>query len=317
MKRKIVGIGETVLDIVIKNSQPLAAVPGGSTFNAMISLGRTAARVIDDVEVYMLTQVGDDKVCDIVTSFMAANGVETAGVSRLEGVQTNISLAFLNEENNASYEFFRDSSAPAFRTSDIEFNKGDAVVFGSFFAVNPSTREQVLRIVKSARDAGATVYYDINFRRNHLADLPALRGAIEENCSLSTVVRGSSEDIGFVWGVNDPSYVYDNHMSSLCRNFICTKGAESTEVFSPKARCEFPVEKIRTVSTIGAGDNFNAGFVFGLMNAGIASSEGLTRDEWNMLVPLANRFSANVCQSIFNYVDEDFADKLSHAQLHV
>ena len=36
----IVGIGETILDIIFKNDQPVAAVPGGSTFNALISLGR-------------------------------------------------------------------------------------------------------------------------------------------------------------------------------------------------------------------------------------------------------------------------------------
>ena len=38
--RKAIGIGETVLDIVFRNNQPQAAVPGGSTFNSMISLGR-------------------------------------------------------------------------------------------------------------------------------------------------------------------------------------------------------------------------------------------------------------------------------------
>ena len=39
--RKVFGIGETVLDIIFRNDQPLKAVPGGSTFNAMISIGRT------------------------------------------------------------------------------------------------------------------------------------------------------------------------------------------------------------------------------------------------------------------------------------
>lgn len=43
MSRKITGIGETILDIVFKDNKPVAAVPGGSTFNAIISLGRTAS----------------------------------------------------------------------------------------------------------------------------------------------------------------------------------------------------------------------------------------------------------------------------------
>jgi hypothetical protein len=39
MKREI-GIGETVLDILFKDDQPQKAVPGGSTFNSIVSLGR-------------------------------------------------------------------------------------------------------------------------------------------------------------------------------------------------------------------------------------------------------------------------------------
>ena len=38
--RKVIGLGETVLDIIFKDDQPVAAVPGGSTFNCLISLGR-------------------------------------------------------------------------------------------------------------------------------------------------------------------------------------------------------------------------------------------------------------------------------------
>ena len=35
--RKVIGIGETILDIIFRNSRPNTAVPGGSTFNGLIS----------------------------------------------------------------------------------------------------------------------------------------------------------------------------------------------------------------------------------------------------------------------------------------
>ena len=38
--RKVIGIGETVLDIIFRDGQPIGAVPGGSVFNGVISLGR-------------------------------------------------------------------------------------------------------------------------------------------------------------------------------------------------------------------------------------------------------------------------------------
>ncbi len=42
--RKVIGIGETILDILFKDSQPTAAVPGGSVFNGIISLGRLGSQ---------------------------------------------------------------------------------------------------------------------------------------------------------------------------------------------------------------------------------------------------------------------------------
>ena len=312
-QRKIVGIGETVLDIVFRAGQPQAAVPGGSTFNAMISLGRTAGRIFPGLPIIMISQIGDDPVADLVTSFMEKNGVRTDGMKRIAGTQSTVSMALLDESNNASYEFFRDSSTPSFKAGEITFNPGDIVLFGSFFAINPDTREETQRLVKAAKDAGAIIYYDINFRKSHLKDLETVRPYIEKNCALSDIVRGSSEDIGYLYGSSDASSVYKEHISRLCSTFICTRGGDTTQVFSPKARCEFEVPEIKTVSTIGAGDNFNAGMVYGLLkgNYSKTSAGALGEDDWKALVPVASRFSANVCESIYNYVDPSFADTLA------
>ena len=66
-----------------------------------------------------------------------------------------------------------------------------------------------------------------------------------------------------------------------------------------------------TISTIGAGDNFNAGFIYGLIKYGITREmleAGLTAEQWDGLINLAQQFSANVCQSINNSIDQDFAN---------
>ena len=56
--RKVIGIGETILDIVFKNNQPTKAVPGGSVFNGLISLGRAG------VDATLISEVGNDRVGD-------------------------------------------------------------------------------------------------------------------------------------------------------------------------------------------------------------------------------------------------------------
>ena len=292
----ITGIGETVLDIVFQDMKPQAAVPGGSTFNAMISLGRTAGRDFPEVGLRMVSQIGDDPVGDFVFSFMRENRVGTGAMIRAHG-QTTVSMAMLDEHRNAKYEFFRDRGLPRFQAPELAFGSGDIVLFGSFFAINPETREQTRALVRDARAAGATVYYDINFRKSH--DAATSLPEIEKNMALSDIVRGSSEDIEALYGSASASDVYERHIASLCRNFICTKGADETEVFSPGFRKSYPVPAgTPVVSTIGAGDNFNAGTVYALVKLG--------KLDWDAIVPTAHRFSANVVASLFNYVDEDF-----------
>ena len=69
---------------------------------------------------------------------------------------------------------------------------------------------------------------------------------------------------------------------------------------------------METVSTIGAGDNFNAGFVFGLIRYGITREmimAGLTEAQWDAVIGCAQRFAANVCKSINNSIDQTFADE--------
>lgn len=62
--RKIIGIGETILDIIFRNNQPSHAVPGGSTFNTLISLGRLG------VPATFISEIGKDTVGDIIIDFM-------------------------------------------------------------------------------------------------------------------------------------------------------------------------------------------------------------------------------------------------------
>ena len=302
--RTVVGIGETVLDIVFKNNQPQAAVPGGSVFNAMVSLGRTVGKAFPGIRLVMASQTGDDAVAGMITDFMRQNRLDTSCIQQDPG-QSTVSMALLDAQNNARYEFFRDKGLPPFRTPQIRFRAEDILLFGSFFAVSEATGPQTRELARAARDAGAIIYYDINFRKNHPAD----PRTVEENIALCDIVRASDEDIENLWGDPDPARVYREHIAPRCPNYICTKGAQPAEVFSPGVHAVFPTAPVAQVlSTIGAGDNFNAGILYGILRQGFtrARVRQLSEADWGLLVPTAMRFSAAVCGSLQNYVEPDF-----------
>lgn len=293
-KQRVIGIGETVLDILFKDDQPQKAVPGGSTFNSIISLGRAG------IPCAIVTETGGDHVGDIICRYLHDNGVSTEYVCRHENIKSHVSLAFLDENNDAQYVFYKDHASVSLDGQLPQFCSNDIVLFGSFFAINPGIRHVVGGLLRAARKAGAWLYYDVNFRKNHIAELPEVMTNIMENMSLADVVRGSTEDFGFLFGLHDGEAVYER-VRSYCPTLILTDGPRKIHVYTPKGCETYPVQPIETVSTVGAGDNFNAGYIYAKLTA---------LPDQASCIAMAQRWSQDVCRRIDNSISDDLAASL-------
>jgi fructokinase len=298
---RIFGLGEIVYDVLFKNMQPLAAKAGGSVLNALVSLARVGR------EVYMISETGSDLVGDAIISFLKENNVNTNYINRFDGRST-LALAYLNDKNEAQYQFYKDKSTKKRSFNIPDFSPGDILLFGSFYGINPEFRPDVLRIVNKAKDAGATVYYDPNFRAAHLqhGNKAELVRSIEENFSLADIIRGSDEDFLNIYDETSPQKIYEK-VSVFCPNLIITAGASKVHAFSKNTRQTFDVPEIETVSTVGAGDNFNAGVIHALLKESYSKDDGtLEIKEWEPLIRSGIRFSSAVCQTLDNYIPEGF-----------
>lgn len=305
--RKVIGIGETVLDIIFKDEQPIGAVPGGSVFNGLISLGRSG------IHTTFISETGNDRVGRNIIQFLKDNHVDASNISVYPETKSPVSLAFLNEQNDAEYIFYKDHPHDKLDFVYPDIQPNDVVMFGSYYAVNPVIRPQMQSFLEYAHSHGAILYYDVNFRASHRDEVMKLRANILENLEYADIVRGSREDFEVMFNLSEGEMVYRSQISFYCKNFIYTQGAEPLEVRGAGGfKKQYLVEQTKTVSTIGAGDNFNAGFVYGLMKHGITLEMlegGLDEQQWDTVIDQAQQFSANVCKSISNSVDLAFADK--------
>lgn len=303
--RKIIGIGETILDIIFRNGQPTKAVPGGSTFNTTISLGRLGT------DVSLITELGSDTIGDTITSFMKENNVGTQYIDRYsaEEGKTPISLAFLDEDNNAHYSFYHQFPDDRLDVVWPRIDNDDIIIFGSYFSINPLLRQRITDIIEYAQVRKAIIYYDPNFRAAHSHEAMKLMPAILENLEYADIVRGSSEDFETLFKQTDAEKTYRDNIKFYCPNFIYTRGGEGVELFCKTGHRHFDIEAVKPVSTIGAGDTFNAGILYGLIKHDITREKlyDLTTDEWAVIIDYALKFSVQVCLSEENYLPAEYA----------
>ena len=308
--RKVIGIGETMLDIIFKNGKPIEAVPGGSTFNGIVSLGRAGVKTV------FVSETGNDRVGEYVRDFLRDNNVDTSAINVFQETKSPVSLAFLDKDNNADYIFYRDQKHDHMDFAYPDIQKDDIVVFGSFYAVNPALRPQVSGLLEYARQRGAIIYYDVNFRKAHQADVMKVTPNLIDNLEYADIVRGSKEDFEVLYKKDSAERVYRAETSFYCKRFIYTDGPNPVSVFSNNGfHKEYAMPKTETVSNIGAGDNFNAGFIYGMIKYGVTRDDveqGLSEEVWDKLIATATAFSADCCKDIFNYISKEFGQQLQN-----
>ena len=303
--QKIYTVGESLLDIIFKGREPQTAKPGGSAFNASITLGRLGAPV------NFISEMGNDKVGDLIGDFMEENGVSARFISRYAPGQTAIALAFLDERSDAEYEFYKDYPAQRLAVDFPDFQKDDILLFGSFYALNPGIRPRVKELLEKADKAGAIIVYDPNFRSSHLPERDQLVPVIKENMAYATLVRASDEDLRNIFDTNGTDEAWEK-VKNLTDALVYTANARGVNLRTSALSMHMEVESIEPVSTIGAGDTFNAGLIYGLWKGGFKRDQiaALDKSQWEGLISTAILFSRAVCMSYDNYLPHGFAEHL-------
>ena len=303
--RSVFGIGETILDIIFKEEQPYKAVPGGSVFNGLVSLGRL------QVPVTFISEIGEDQVGDLILRFMAQNHISTQYIDRFPDGKSPISLAFLDANRNAKYAFYKDYPTQRLEVPFPRIEADDIFIIGSYYALNPALRPRMVEFLQYAHERKAIIYYDLNFRKAHAHEAIRLMPTVLENLEYADIVRGSDEDFLNLFGEQAGDRVYADHIQFYCDRLITTYGAKGVDLYTSRFKQHYDALAIEPQSTIGAGDNFNAGLIFGLLKEDVRLKDltDLTPDSWERIIQHGMALAGEVCQSYDNYISTDFASR--------
>jgi len=285
-------VGESLYDVVFKDAQPQWAVPGGSMLNAAVSASRSGE------EVSLISELGDDAVGEMILNFLEDNKVGTGMISRYKG-NTTLALAFLNASGDARYQFYQSApqKAPDFKIPP--FSVGDVLMFGSFYSISLRNRANIKALANAARKAGAAIYYDPNFRKPHLGQLEETLPYIRENIGMADIVRGSDEDFSLIADAGSNEAAMDFIQSCGGKTLIYTRNIHGIHLFTPDLKKHYKATETEVVSTIGAGDSFNAGMVVSIHRKG---NFKFTDTEWDEAIARAVIFATEVCRSRDNFI---------------
>ena len=192
-------------------------------------------------------------------------------------------------------------------------NEDDIFIFGSYYSLNPVLRERMVEFLEYAKERKAIIYYDPNFRKAHAHEAIYLTPTILDNLEYADIVRGSDEDFFNIFGKSDAKRIYMDHIKFYCDCFISTHGAGGVNLYTSKLEEHFDTVPIQPVSTIGAGDNFNAGIIYGLLkyNIGYHDLSTMSKEAWEKVIRCGMDLASEVCQSYDNYISKEFATSYS------
>lgn len=298
---RVFAFGEILSDFITHNGVNFVCMPGGSVVNAALTLSST------DVEVFLIADLCSDALGKSLQTTLHAKSIDTRYCNTNNCCKSNLAVAFLDEDRVPIYTFYKDSPMEASTFILPEFLPGDILLFGSGYAVLPSNSSRITAVVEHAIKSGCIVYYDVNVRELSVDKRQEILSLYFRNMLYAHVVKGSIDDFFLLFDTTDPYQIY-LRCKPYCKNLILTYGAKDIHVFTPQYKKKYNVPGIEVVSTIGAGDNFNAGCIYAIRNA-IGPVEDFSSQMWDRIIQSGIDFATQSCKSIYNYINFDELEK--------
>lgn len=220
----------------------------GAESNVAIALARLGVRVT------WISLLGRDPFGDMIEDGLRAEGVDVSHVRR-DDARTGLFLKWRGGEERGVAYYRAGSAASGLRPEDVpdEALAGVRLVHltGITMAISDTGRALVVDLARRAREHGAIVLFDPNFRPA-LPDTP--EAAAERQREVLPYVDW------YLTGESEARLLWGNE--AIPARTVLRVGARGAVVDGVTVP---PPRKVAVVDEIGAGDAFAAGFAYGLL----------------------------------------------------
>ena len=244
---------------------------GGAESNVAIALSRLG------LSAGWVGYLSADEPGQIVLDRIRGEGVDTSRVRRLEEAPTGL---YLRERVGAEVRvyYYRQGSAAskmAPEAFDPDYLSGAAFLHltGVTPALSAGCRAFVLWAARQARESGARVSFDVNYR-SKLWSAAEAKGFTEEMLALVDLLFVGDQEAQALWGRDDEEFVRELAKGQGPQEVVLKRGAQGSLALVGGEISEQPTFPAVEVDPIGAGDAFDAGYLAGHL-WGLAPEERL------------------------------------------
>ena len=266
---------------------------GGSPFNVAIGLSRLGS------DVALFTGISNDPLGRRLERTLESEGVDTSFLVKKQN-PTSLALVTLNDKGVPHYSFYGHEAAErSVFQSDLPSlpQSVTAIHFGSYSLVVEPSGSSMLRLARRYCDE-KLIAYDPNLRLNIEPDLSRWHCRVEAFAKIADLIKVSDEDLELLFPRNQINSAIRRWGSYGVKLIVVTKGSGRIQVSFRGQMFEVSAQKVKVVDTVGAGDSFQAGLLYGLQQLGKATKTALadlSLDECRQIIDLAINAAAITC----------------------
>ena len=289
----ITAIGEILIDLTQSGVNELgvpvfAANPGGAPANLAVAAARLGASAA------FIGKVGTDSFGTFLRNTLKENRVDVSGMVTDPVSRTTLAVVALDTAGERTFSFYRDPSADVNllpeEISDAQLKNTRFLHFGSVSLTADPARSATLHAAETARQYGALISYDPNYRASLWPDEATAIEWMSRPLDMVDILKVSDEELPLLTGTSDlevGSQILADRGIALV---LITLGAQGAYYRFGTHTGHIPGVKVTVGDTNGAGDTFFGAVLAQLSKLG--KPDDLSVPQLERIIAIANKAAA-------------------------